>query len=100
MRHLLLGLALLICIFLTACSKGPGALEGTWQMHGPVPMTVTYRDGEEEAMGIISQVSYKHEGDDVLVTYTSGMAEGNTIRFTKVDENTFTSELGTLKRAR
>ena len=100
MRRLFIAIAMLSCAFLSACSKGPGALEGTWQMHGVVPMTVTYRDGEEEAMGIISQVTYKHEGNDVLVTYTSGMAEGNTVRFTQVDENTFTSELGTLKRAR
>ena len=100
MRHLLFAIALLTCGLLTACSKGPGSLEGTWQMQGLVPMTVTYRDGEEEAMGIISKVTYKHDGNDVLVTYTSGMAEGNTIRLTKVDENTFTSELGTLKRAR
>jgi hypothetical protein len=69
-------------------------------MQGLVPMTVVYRSDEEEAMGIISKVSYRHEGNDVLVTYTSGMAEGNTIRFTRVDENTFASELGTLKRAR
>ena len=100
MRNVFIALALTAFAFLSACSKGPGTLEGTWQMQGLVPMTVIYRDGEEEAMGIISKVSYKHEGNDVLVTYTSGMADGNTIRLTKIDENTFKSELGTLRRAR
>ncbi len=51
-------------------------------------------------MGIISKVSYKHEGNDVIVTYLSGMAEGNSVRFTKVDQDTFRSELGLLKRVK
>lgn len=89
---------LVLVLLLGACSSGPGDIEGRWQLDDLVPMTVVYRDGEEEAMGIISKVSYKHEGNDVLVTYLSGMAEGNTVRFTKVDKDTFRSELGTLKR--
>ena len=101
MRFVFLSLALLASSLISACGgSGPGDLEGTWQMHDPVPMTVVYRDGEEEAMGIISKVTYKRDGNDVLVTYTSGMAEGNTVRLTKVDQNTFTSELGTLKRVK
>lgn len=93
-------LILMIVLSLSACSEGPGELEGTWRLHGSVPMTVIYRGNEEEAMGIISKVSYKHEGSHVLVTYESGMAKGNAIRFTRVDENTYRSELGTLKRIR
>lgn len=98
MRHLLFVLALLTCGLLTACSGGPGTLEGTWKAQGLVPMTLTYRDGEEESNGIITKVTYKHEGDDVLVSYTSGVMVGNTIRLSKVDEDTFTTQGVTLKR--
>ncbi|MDN7137354.1 hypothetical protein J6J34_03855 [Pseudidiomarina sp. 1ASP75-14] len=101
MKRLVLAFAIVvISTLLNACSKGPGDLEGTWRLHGFVPMTVTYRSNEEEAMGIISEVSYEFEGNDVLVTYTSGIAEGHTVRFTRVDKNTYRSELGTLKRVR
>ena len=93
-------LILMIVLSLSACSEGPGELEGTWRLHGSVPMTVVYRGNEEEAMGIISKVSYKHEENYVLVTYESGIAKGNSIRFTRVNENTYRSELGTLKRIR
>lgn len=87
-------------VYLTACSKGPGELEGTWRLQGIVPMNVTYRNNEEEAMGIISKVSYKHDGNDILITYKSGIAEGLTIRYTRVDRDTYRSGLGTLKRVR
>jgi hypothetical protein len=42
-------------------------------------MTVVYRSDEEEAIGIISKVSYENEGTDVLITYESGMMEGNSV---------------------
>lgn len=101
MKHFLFICLLCFSVtLLTACSEGPGELEGTWRLHGSVPMTVVYRGNEEEAMGIISKVSYKHEGNHVVVTYESGMAKGNAIRFTRVDKNTYRSELGTLKRIR
>jgi hypothetical protein len=61
-------------------------------------MTIVYRSDEEEAMGIISKVSYRHEGTDVLVTYESGMMEGNPVRLTKLDESTCRSEFGVLRR--
>lgn len=87
-------------LVLSACSKGPGKLEGTWEMTGLIPITVIYRDGEEESMGIISKVSYKHEGNDVIVHYLSGMAEGNNIRVTMTGPDTATTSLGTLVRAK
>jgi len=93
-------LILLTLGLLVGCSSGPGDIEGRWQLDGLIPITVVYREGEEEAMGIISKVSYKHEGNDVIVTYLSGMAEGNSVRFTKVDQDTFRSELGLLKRVK
>ncbi|RUO38629.1 hypothetical protein CWE13_03005 [Aliidiomarina shirensis] len=101
MKRIFLTLAILFStVYLTGCSKGPGELEGTWRLQGGMPMNVTYRQNEEEAMGIISKVSYKHDGNDILVIYKSGMAEGHTIRFTRVDGDTYRSELGTLKRVR
>lgn len=97
-RIFLLLVVLFSTVYLTACSEGPGELEGAWRLQGIIPMNITYRRNEEEAMGIISKVSYRHDGNDILVIYESGIAEGNTIRFTRVDRDTFSSELGTLKR--
>jgi hypothetical protein len=97
LRNLALSVVL---VLLSACSSGPGPLEGTWQMDGLVPMTVTYRDGEEEALGMISRVSYKQEGQDVLVTYLDGMAEGNTLRITMTGPDSARTEMGTLRRVR
>lgn len=89
---------LLVALALAGCGRDPGPLEGTWRMEDPIPMTVVYRAGEEEAMGVISKVSFKEAGNDVLVTYKSGMAEGTTVRFTMADRNTAVSQIGTLKR--
>ena len=89
----------LISIILIGCGRDPGPLAGTWRMEEPIPMTVTYRSGEEEAMGMISKVSFKEVGNDVLVTYKSGIAEGTTVRFTMVDRDTAASAIGTLRRA-
>ncbi|MBT42517.1 MAG: hypothetical protein CMF12_08340 [Idiomarina sp.] len=84
---------------LSACSDGPGELEGKWQIDNAIfKSTVIYRDGEEETMGIISPVSYRHEGNDVYVTYESGLMEGHTIRYTQVNTDEFQFEGGTLKR--
>ena len=51
-------------------------------------------------MGMIDKVSYKREGQDVLVTYLDGMAKGTTMRFTMTGPNTVHSELEALKRIR
>lgn len=91
-------LLLLSILFLGGCSEGPGELEGTWKMSDLVPLTVTYRDGEEETMGIISKVSYEHIGSDVLVTYIDGMAKGTTMRITITGPNTAKSGLGKMTR--
>ena len=89
-------------VMLVACSSSssPGPLEGTWQMTGIIPMTITFRKDESEAMGMIEKVSYKKEGKDVLVTYLNGFAQGTTIRYTVIDKNTVHNELGTLRRIR
>lgn len=69
-------------------------------MTGVVPMTITFRKGETEAMGIIEKVSYKTEGNDVLVTYLDGLAKGTAMRYTMTGQNSARTELGTLRRVR
>lgn len=93
---------LLVCFVVTACSssKNPGPLEGTWQMTGYLPMTVTFRDGETEALGMIEKVSYKVEGNDVLVTSLDGLAKGTTFRYTMTGPDSARTELGNLRRVR
>ena len=63
-----------------------------------IPMTVTYTDNEEEVMGIISEVSYEKIGNDVIVSYESGIAKGNKVRYTQINHNTFKSGIGFLYR--
>jgi len=92
--------AVISLLTLSACSPGPGELEGKWKLETAMPATVTYRDGEEESMGIISPVSYRHEGNHIYVTYEAGLMEGHTVRFTRVNKDTYRSELGTLKRVK
>lgn len=87
-------------LMLAACGKGPGPLEGTWRMAGPIPMTVTFRPDESEALGIIEKVSYERKGDEVTVTYQSGLMKGTSVRYTMVDKNTASFALGKLERVR
>ncbi len=91
--------AAIVFIALAGCGgSSPGQLGGTWQAKGLVPMNVIYRDGEEEAMGIITSVSYKTQGKDVIVTYNDGLMKGTSIRYTIVDAKTARSDLITLVR--
>ena len=92
-----LGLAALA---LVACSsQSPGALEGTWSVTDPFPVTVTFRTGEMEAMGARKKVSYETDGDAVMVTHNEGANKGSTFRYTVIDANTIRSESGTFRRA-
>jgi hypothetical protein len=91
--------ALVVLIFaISGCINSPGALEGTWQMSGAMPMTITFRSGETEALGMIEKVSYKTQGNDVLVTYLDGMAKGTTMRYTITGKNSASTALGSLRR--
>ncbi|MDO9282447.1 MAG: hypothetical protein Q7T88_08715 [Methylotenera sp.] len=86
-------------LILSACSgNDPGPLAGTWRMGGLIPMIVQFRSGETETLGVIEKVSYKVKGNDVLVTYTDGIAKGMTMRYTMTSQNTAQTELGTLQR--
>ena len=90
---------LLLLAALTGCNRSPGALEGTWKSEGiVVPMTITFRPGETEAMGVIEQVAYTAEGNVVKVTYKDGIMKGSSIAFTLVDKNTATNPMYTLRR--
>lgn len=93
-------LALITLAFAVTACGSPGALEGTWRMDDVMPMTVTFRSGETEPLGIIEKVSYKTEGNDILVTYLNGMAKGMTMRYTITGKDSARTELGTLRRIR
>jgi len=84
---------------LTACSRSdPGPLAGTWQVGGVVPMTVQFRSGETETMGLIEKVSYEIAGNQVLVRYESGPMQGTAVRFTVAGPNEVRSQIGVLRR--
>ena len=89
----------MLALLLVGCGNSdPGPLKGTWQVRGVVPMTVEFRPGETEALGLIEKVSYEVRGDDVIVTYESGPAKGVAMRYTMTGSDTARSELGTLRR--
>ena len=97
-RGTLLGIAAFI---LMACTgENPGPLEGTWATKKPIPVTVSFRSGEVEAMGRTRKVSYRINGDEVLVTYKDGTPKGTSYRYTVVDANTIRSDSGTFRRVR
>ena len=90
----------LLVATLTACGNDPGPLAGTWKLNGPIPMTIQFRSGETEAMGMIEKVSYEVKGNDVIVTYKDGLAKGTAMRYTATGTNTMRSALGPLQRVK
>jgi hypothetical protein len=93
--------AAVFTVALTGCMKSdPGPVGGTWRVSGPVAMTVQYRAGESEAMGIIEKVRYEVKGSIVIVTTESGPMAGTGYRLRVIDANTLQSELGTMRRVR
>lgn len=91
---------LFLTLLAAGCSRSPGQLEGTWKTNGLVPMTITFRPGETETMGIIEHVDYASEGNAVRVTYKDGMMKGSAMKFVIVDHDTATSPMFTLRRVR
>ena len=92
-------LAVLSVLILSACSRSdPGPLGGTWRMAGVAPMTIQFRSGETEAMGIIEQVSYEIKGNDIIVRYENGLMKGTAVRYTITGPNSARSALGSLQR--
>lgn len=98
MQKLKLLLIIGLIPLLAACDNSPGPLAGTWQMAGLVPMKIQFKNGETEAMGMIEKVSYKVNGNDVIVTYKDGLMKGTSMRYTIIAPGTARTELGTLKR--
>lgn len=89
-----------IGMLLAGCSGSPGPLEGTWNASGPMPMTITFRPDEAEAMGVIEHVNYKAEDNSVVVTYKDGLMKGSSMKYVLVDRNTATNPMLTLHRVR
>jgi len=90
---------ILLSLGLMACSNSdPGPLAGTWKLDGVVPMTVKFRKGESETMGMIEKVSYEVHGNEVIVTSESGPMKGISVRYIVSSPNIVTSEFGRLKR--
>ena len=63
-----------------------------------MPMTIQFRTGETESLGMIEKVSYEVKGNDVIVTSLDGLMKGTSFRYTMVDPNTARTELGTLRK--
>jgi len=92
---------LIAAFALVGCtSSHPGELEGTWTATEPFPVTVTFRDGEMEAMGKTRKVSYRASGNEVQVTYLEGANRDRTFTYTVIDANTLGSDTGTFRRSR
>lgn len=89
-----------LVLLLAACGGDPGPLKGTWQLSGAVPMTIHFRNGETEAMGMIEKVSFERNGQDVIVTTESGPMKGVAMRYTITGPNTASSALGVLRRVK
>lgn len=89
---------LAMTLIVAGCSGSPGQLEGTWRADGAIPMTITFRPGETETLGVIEHVSYATEGNTVQVTYKDGLMKGSSIRFSIIDHDTVTNAMYTLRR--
>ena len=88
-----------VTLIVVACSRErPGPLEGTWVVTEPFPVTVTFRSGEMEVMGVTKKVSYEIDGYEVLVTYEQGATKGRVFTYTVIDANTIRSDAGTFHR--
>lgn len=87
MKRLLASLS--ASVFL-ACSSAsdPGPLKGTWKTGGFMPHSVTFRSGEMESLGMVDKVTYKVDGNSVLVTATDGLMKGTAARYVLIDPQT------------
>ena len=95
------GHLIVAAVILAACSKSdPGPLEGTWRMAEPVPITISFRKGEAESLGMIDKVEYRRDGNDVIVTWKTGITAGTAMRYTFVSDDVVRTELGTIRRVR
>ena len=96
LRGILLGLA--SALLASCANQNPGPLAGTWMATEPFPVTVTFRDGETEAMGVTRAASYEVHGNEVLVTYAEGSNKGTTFKYQVINPNTIRSDSATFRR--
>jgi hypothetical protein len=90
-----------LALALAACTgSSPGPLEGTWSATEPFPVTVTFRDGETEAMGRVRKVAYTRHVDEVVVTYVGAGDKDAQFTYTLIDDDTIRSESGTFRRVK
>ena len=61
-------------------------------------MTIQFRNGETESLGVIEKVSYEAKGNDVIVTYQDGIAKGMSMRYTITGQNSARTEMGVLQK--
>jgi hypothetical protein len=61
-------------------------------------MTIHFRPGEEESLGVIEQVSYEVSGSTVLAKIESGSMKGTSMRYTITGPNTAQFQMGSLRR--
>ena len=69
-------------------------------MAGAVPITVHFRSGETETMGVIEKVSYEVNGNVVLVHYKDGLMKGSAVRYVLTGPDTARSDILVLQRIR
>lgn len=90
-------------VALVGCAKSdPGPIAGTWRVEGAVAMTISYRPGETEALGLIEKVSYEvaGQGNEVIVKTESGPMAGVAMRIRVLGPDTLQSQLGVMRRVR
>ena len=97
-KYALASLAFLVLFLAGYSGNDPDPLAGTWKMNGILPMTVQFRSGETEAMGMIEKVSYMTKGRHRDIQRRDDERYGN--RYTVTGPNTVHNELGTLQRIR
>lgn len=91
---------LALFIFLTACGQSPGVIAGTWRSAGGLPMTIEFRAGEYEMMGMVVKAKYEIHGNDILVTDVDGPMKGVAIHYTLLNQSTLHSAVGDLVKVR
>lgn len=81
---------LLSALILVGCSKPqlPWALEGSWVAEDVAPSTLVIRSAEIETMGVVESVSYRVEGDAVVVRRVGGPMAGGEVTYRLLDKDT------------
>lgn len=92
--------SIIFIVSITACSNNdPGPLAGSWEIRNTVmPMVFQFRNGEAESMGMIEKVTYKKDGNSVIVTSKNGIAKGVSMRYRIINKDTLQAGPGLMHR--